>query len=289
MQDDSSSRRAAGGSDLPARLSIRARRKLEALEPAIGYHITLRLKDDRVIAASPAERRAAVCVMIRQGRNRRLLACVVVDTHLHAIVLCSRAQAGEYAGRTATTLHRALGLGVPFEPARIKPIRDRRYLANGFDYLMRQDEHHALSTVDFHDGTNLPDLVGMRVNGAYCRQLLCEQLPRVSERALLDRLRVDWSQEVDFDPSLLIEATLAATGRVSLKGKARENLVARRAAAGVARLRMTAPELAELFGIDVRTAFRLRAASYDKALARAIELQMQWRALRARTNKGFAH
>ena len=283
MQDDSSSRRAASGSFPPARLSIRARRKLEALEPAIGYHITLRLKDDRVIAASAAERRVAACVMIRQGRERGLLACAVVDTNAHAIVLCSRAEAGAYAGRTATSLSAALRLDVAFEVARITPIRDQRQLANTFDcVLLQQDDHGSLATSDFHDGTNLPDLVGLRVNGAYSRALLRDYLPRVSERALLERFRVDWSQEVDFDPALLIEATLAATGRGSLQGRKKETLVARRAAAGVARLRMNAPELAKLFGIDVRTAFRLRSAKYDKELARAIELQLRFRWLRAR-------
>src|SRR5690348_17100222 len=110
MQDDSSSRRAAGGSVLPARLSIRARRQLEALEPVIGHHVILRLKDERVIAATPAERRAAACIMIHQGRARGLLACAVVDTYAHAILLCPRSEAGAYAGRTATSLSLTLRL-----------------------------------------------------------------------------------------------------------------------------------------------------------------------------------
>jgi hypothetical protein len=283
MQDDSSSRRSAAGSVPPPRLTIRARRKLEALEPAIGYHVILRLKDERVIAATQADRRAAACIMIRQGRERGLLACAVVDAQAHAIVLCSRAEAGAYAGRTATSLSAALRLDVAFDAARIAPIRDQRQLANTFDcVLLQQDEHGSLSNSDFHDGTNLPDLIGMRVNGAYSRALLRDYLPRVSERALLERFRVDWSREVDFDPALLIEATLAATGGRSLKGRKKETLVARRAAAGVARLRMEAPELAQLFGIDVRTAFRLRSAKYDHELARAIELQLRFRWLRSR-------
>ncbi len=272
-----------GGSLPPARLSIRGRKKLEALEPAIGYRVTLRLKDERAIAATRAERRAAVCIMIRQGRARRLLACAVAERHAEAIVLCSRAEAGAYAGRTATALSLSLRLEVAFEVARIKPICDQQQLANAFEQVLQQGEPRQLTDEDFYDGTNLPDLIGMRVHGDYGRALLRAYLPSVSEQALLDRLKVDLSEPVSFDETVLVEAMLAAAGRSSLKGRSRASVGARRAAASVARLHMTAPAFANLLGIDVRTAFRMRAQHCDKALARAIELQLRWRSLLRRT------
>jgi hypothetical protein len=266
MQDDFSKRRPSVAPDGLTAHSA-------SFQPVIGYHVMLRLGDEGLIATTTQDRLAAAGIMIRQGRSRRLLACAVVDGRAHAILLCSRAGAGEYAGRTATAMRTLLKLDLAFDRARIKPIHDVRQLESLFQLVIGQDEH---------EGTNLLDLAGLRVDGSYSRALLREHLPAIADRLLLERFQVDMTQPLPFDPSLLMEATMAATGRSSLTGRKRVSVRARSAAAAVARPHTSAPELAKLFQVDVRTAFRMRAAPCDEVLASAIEAQLRLLAMRAR-------
>ena len=239
----------------------------------------LRLSDDRVIAPTPGELRIAACTLIERGRPHRLLGCSVADTHAHAVLLCSRAAAGQFAGRGASALRYAMRLAVPFEPASIRPIRDQRHLANAFDYVLRQEQRHGIARDGFHEGSNLPDLVGLRVVGHDCAKLLRQYLPRTSQASLLRKFDVDWATPVAFDPRLLLDAALATFGMTSLSGRAPATIAARATAIAAAGKQMSADELASLFGIDVRTVFRMRATPRDPKAVRAVQLQLQLRAL----------
>src|SRR5690349_19127162 len=95
---------------------------------ALAWHVTMRLRVDRVLAKSPADFRAASRAIVKQGSRRGLLVHRVVDTHIHALVAGPRREAGLFALYTESALSRVLRLPAPFEPARFTPVVELRHL-----------------------------------------------------------------------------------------------------------------------------------------------------------------
>jgi hypothetical protein len=158
------------------------------LAHAIGQHITMRLSDDRVIAPSIADRRAAARVLLRHGTRAGLLAFRVVDTHVHVLVRCDRAVAGSFAHATEVALRATLRLPIPFEPARIRPVLDQPHLYRAFGYVLRQEIRHGTSMDPVHDGSSLPELLGLRVVDDLVAQRVAASLPRLDARSLVSLL-----------------------------------------------------------------------------------------------------
>jgi WD40 repeat protein/Tfp pilus assembly protein PilF len=177
----------------------------------------MRLLDDRVIARTPAELRLASRILLEQGRARRLLAFCMVDTHVHAVLACSRAEAGCFARTAEGSLRKRLHLP-PFERARIRPVVEQSHLRAAVLYVLRQAHRHGSSLDPAHEGSSLPDLLGFRV--------LDSELP-ARLRAYLPRLRVEdiapgLVQKLGaLSPSLelLADAAAAAIGVASLMGR----------------------------------------------------------------------
>ena len=90
----------------------------------IAWHVTMRLRVDRLIARMACEYRLASRIILKLGGRCGLLAHRVVDTHIHALVGPSREQAGRFALHVESSLQQSLGFGQPFEPARFTPIVD---------------------------------------------------------------------------------------------------------------------------------------------------------------------
>ena len=134
---------------------------------ALGYHIRIRLNDDRVIASTPAAQRTLARVVLCQARWCCLLVFALADTHLHLLVACSRKEAGKLARRIEIQLSHQLDLSVGFTPAYIVPIRDGRHFYNTFYYILNQNRHHQLESDPLREATNLWDLLGLRVVGRY--------------------------------------------------------------------------------------------------------------------------
>ena len=84
MQDFSRSRASIETKTTPN--STNSTRLWRRAQP-MGWHITMRLADDRVIAHTTAELRLAARVLVEQGRDRGLLSFCVVDTHVHAVAV----------------------------------------------------------------------------------------------------------------------------------------------------------------------------------------------------------
>jgi hypothetical protein len=145
---------------------------------ALAWHVMMRLKEDAVIAPSPNARRKLAHIFHWHGRGVGLLAFSAADTHLHALLFCSREDAGEFARRVEITLQSHLALHTGFASAYCKAVRDQWHLQNVFHYIHRQREHHGLGLDSQHDASSLSDFLGLRVGNEPMLRLAEEHLPR---------------------------------------------------------------------------------------------------------------
>jgi hypothetical protein len=274
-----------------------------SLDAAIAHHVTMRLVDDRVVAPTTARRRQAAHVLMGRGRARGLIAFRIADTHLHALVVCPRDEAGAFARATEVGLHFVLGLPVAFEPARIRPVLDQRHLGNSFRYILRQEERHGIAADPLHDGSSLADLLGLRTVGAYMRATVAANLPRIRGEELLTYLGVDLGIDLDavpsafgagslsaappllggvnvgavpIDPRDLADAAAASLGLTRLSGRSRAHRAAQSAAVHLAkRAGLRQEDVAQSAGISSRTVRRFDVRPvHDEAVLHAVELQL---------------
>lgn len=244
----------------------------------LGWHLTIRLRDDRVITPSRSARRRAVRIVIEQARACEMIAFHIADTHIHVLVLCDRAEAGKLARR----IELAIGWGLPraFSRARLEPLRDQAHLRNAFDYVLRQAEHHGVLSDPFHDGSAVLDVLGLRAIDARLPHRVRERLPRVTRADLLLRLGVP-ALEPHLALDGLAEAACAAFALDTLNARDPGTVRARRAAVAAA-ARASTRDIAAALGADATTIRRLAEAVTPAAAdVRAVRLQMGLRAMRA--------
>jgi hypothetical protein len=251
----------------------------------LAQHIRTRLVDGRVIATTAAERRLAMHTIFRLATDSHLLAVALVDAHLHLLARCSLAAASRLVHRIEVGLKRQLALEVGFVKYPHVPVRDARHLRYAFRYVLTQHEHHGLDIDPLREGTNLHDLLGLRLAGAYTHSSVRRWLPRTSPAQLLEWLRVRTLEPTDGPLEWLETATLSAACLIGLRGNGLEVRQARRAALEVAGARIRPHELAERLGTSERTLYRLKQQPADARLVRAIRLQLALRAQLARQSR----
>jgi hypothetical protein len=245
---------------------------------ALGFHITCRFNADRVLAPDVPTRRVYARAILRVGADHDLLAFRVVDTHLHAEVACDRVGAGWFARRIEQSIQARLRPGVPFSPARIRPITDQWHLQQTFHYVLRQEQRHGIVADPLFEASNLPDLLGLRLLGAYAVPTVRALLPRVGRRDLVAYLG---GLDLDATPDrldLLSEASAAAVALPNLRGRSFAAVAARRAAVHVAAARLTRRQTAVLLDMPEATVQRLRAQRPERGMVRAIWRQLAVRA-----------
>ena len=258
-----------------------ARQVLDAPSAELGFHVTMRLSDDRAIARDAVGLRRASQILFAQGTGRGLLAFRVADTHVHVLLATDRTTAGQFARYAQSALRQGLRLPVGFEPARFRPVLRTSHLRNAVRYLFQQERHHGTDFDPAHDGSSLPDLLGMRdLGGASAKALLRELLPRLTARDLREWSGLPDPAAVLPDESLIAQAAASALGIADLKGVERACSLARSAAAHASPL--PARELAVLLGVTERAVQRYRKASTSPALVHAIRLQLLHRTLLSR-------
>ncbi|MCC6524906.1 MAG: hypothetical protein IT373_19780 [Polyangiaceae bacterium] len=281
---------------------------------ALGHHVVLKLYDERVIAPTPAAQRVLGRTALRVGEGFPLVALRAADTHIHLLVACDEATARELARRVAGSLRRALALPVRFDRARATPVVDQRHLLNSFRYVLRQHARHGIASDPLFDASNLPDLLGMRLLGAFTQAHVGALLPRLARpelRALLGVPELDEPRPVSLDD--LADAAAGAAGLADLCDRSRAAVAARRAAAqAVAHSTATgataacatatgataststathpsARELASALGVGQHAVRKLLLQPVEPALLRAVRLQLRARAaLRTRALAGAA-
>lgn len=248
--------------------------------PPLAHQIILRLRDDRVLAPTIAARRALAGAVARAGQPFPLLVFRAADTHLHLVALCPAPEATELGRRVAIALVRALALPIGFNPVQVRPVTDQAHLRRLFFYVLGQEQHHGTDLDPFHDASNLPDLLGMRLLARHTLGTVRAALPRLRRADLLKPLRIAALPEEPASWELLAEAAAAAGGLPALSGRTAEVVAARRAAVHAAREAMTAADAARLLGVSERAITRLRAEETDKDLVLAVRRQLAVRAAR---------
>ena len=240
------------------------------MAPPLGYHVRCRLKDDRVIAPTPAHRRILSRVVLEKTREHRLLAHNAVDTHLHLELAENKACCMELARRIEGSLHHRLDLEVGFAKARPKPIEDYAHLNNCFDYIQRQQPHHGLAWDPLREASNLLDLLEMRLIGRHSRQAQRQRLPRIGTPQLLRYLGLERLRPADGPPEVVVPAALVATGLNDLSRRTPEQQAARRAILELVDGKLPLTRLAEQLGVNRRTLQRARDLPLDQSLVNAI-------------------
>lgn len=253
---------------------------------AIGHHVIIRLVDDRTIATSGAARRIAASSLCRVADPFGLLAFGIADTHLHVLLAADRLQAGECARRVEISLNQRLRLRARFEPARVRAVESQAHLQRAFLYVLRQPERHGLEVDPAHDGTSLPDLVGLRVGGSNMKTRVAAVLPRMDLAALTEGLELTPRENSRLDFALLRESAAAAFGLGELRRRGQVHHRAHRAATHAAS-HLSAEQLATLLDTSACFVRRLRMEPPHPHELRAIMLQLSLRtaiAGRARAN-----
>ena len=243
--------------------------------PPIGFHVTCRLTDGRVIAPTRNHRLTVARTVLDQFRGRALLAFNTPDTHLHTEHAEPEEVGSSLLANALRSIKLTLKLPVGFAKPFPKPIRSQAHLFNTFDYVLGQQPHHELEWDPYHEASNLPDLLGLRVLGRYTADNVRRLLPRLKRHLLLKHLGVEAHESKDGPPRDL----LAATGLTDLHGRCALTRAARRAAVVVANAGATLEQLARLLETDRKSLWRARQKPADPDLVRAIRLQLQLRQL----------
>jgi hypothetical protein len=245
-----------------------------------GYHLQLRLRDGGIITTIPEQMRLVSRLVFEKARDYNLLAYGLSDTHLHLLVLCALAACSLLAHHLEASLKLRLGLKVGFEKFSLRAVRDNWHLYQAFRYVLTQYLRHNLDWAFVHEGSSLPDLLGLRLVGGYTFPAVRAHLPRLQRATLVNWMGIDSLAPADGPAHAVLEAALSAACLSSFAGSTREAIEARRAVAQMLNGHVPQAQLATDLGISRRSLRWLREQPADPALVRAIRLQLGLRAAR---------
>ncbi len=244
----------------------------------LGFHVTFRLADSRVIARDTANQRRLARSVLTVLQPFCLLAFRCADTHGHLELVEPEDRAREAARRVLIGASKALQASVRFQHAHLEPIFDHWHLDNTLHYVLRQDSRHGFGHDPHHDASNLPDLLGLRTLGTWTAGHVRQHLPRVDRATLLEHIGAPDLDERPLAFDGLADAAAAAIGRTSLEGKHAEVVAARRAAIHLARGQVPTAALAASLGCSTSSVRRLAATPPEARIVRAIAGQLLLRA-----------
>lgn len=153
----------------------------------------------------------------------------------------------------------------------MRPIESGWHLYRTFEHVLTRS---GPDQDPLFDGTNLPDLLGLRVIGPYTADNVRQQLPRIKRRDLLRCLGVPELEPADGPVEWALDAALAAAGLARLTGYSSEEREVRRAVIEVVGPRVRARELARLLGSGERSIHRLKETDAPARLVAATRLQL---------------
>ncbi len=247
-------------------------------EPALAWHVTARLRRDRVIAARSGDARRIARIVLRQARpggggDPGLVAFSVPDTHMHVLLACDRRRAGVFVNHLLGGMVRGLELEGGFGEAWFGPVKDQRHLRSAVHYILRQHQHHETEHDPFREASNLPDLLGLRTLGAYTAGPIRRLLPRLRRSDLATYL--GGPLQAGSHPQFLADATAGVVAAESVQARGQVARDARVAAAHWAHGRGLSQDwTAQRLCIHPRTVRRHLERDPDADLLRGIGLQV---------------
>jgi hypothetical protein len=221
----------------------------------VGQHIRIRYSEDRVVAENDGERRILARVVLKLGKDYRLLSFRSADTHLHIETACDRRSAGEFARRVEISLRHRLPHDAQFARVKIDGIRSQNYLYNTFDYTINQDKHH----------------------GSHLRENVEKLLPRVDPPYLKKFLGgLDLEHPIHtLEP--LAEAAASAVALPTVTSNHPAAVLARATAIKIAAPHMKRKQVAELLKVSLITVKRCLKKRVPQSLWDAVLLQLRLR------------
>jgi hypothetical protein len=244
---------------------------------AVGFHLTFRLRDSRVIAPDVRARRRIARSFIEIGDRYGLLAFRLAGDHGHAEVVCDRAAAGRAAQAIGSSITQALGLPDGFNVTHIKPIVDQAHLERTFHYVLGQHARHGLTDDAVHDGSALPDLLRYRILGTGIEERVRAYLPKVSREELRRYLGIA-PTDLAFAPAHLADAAAAVFALPGLGGREPAQVLARAAAARIALTHMKADAVTALLGLSKSRVHGARDVDVPENVILAVHKGMTLRA-----------
>ena len=250
----------------------------------IAFHIVFRLADGRVVCRTPSQLRRVARSFVERDPGFRLTTFRVVGDHLHALVAVDDERAAaEFARRVEISIQNSLRPGVGFAPAHLTPVLTQRHLRHAFRYILGQEGHHGVELDPLHDGSNLPDLLGMRTIGLSTVGNVRSLLPRIGRADLVRELPSPEVLEEErtiglLDLPYLADAAAAAFGLPNIRGSKPEALIARIAAVNIGRRVASAALVARALGISAATVRRLSKLEVSDEVIDAVEAQTRVRA-----------
>jgi hypothetical protein len=203
-----------------------------------------------------------------------VLAFGIADNHGHVVALCRKKEALDLARRIEQSLQRQFCYPIAFAEVDHEIVSDLGHLTNVFWYVLEQDRRHKLNRDLAFEGTNLPDLLGMRLTGAYALELQRSHLPRINRSDLLRCLKAPDLAPADGPIEDVVEAVCRAYALPDIRGLAPERIRARRTALALIDGRLTKSASARLLGIERTTVYRLCSRPVDPVAVQAARWQL---------------
>ena len=245
-------------------------------------HLTWAADRRQTLFPTPALLRAGVRALDRTLGEKALFFSIA-DDHLHVVLEAERRAAG-YFGKSLRRAMLSLAPDRPLLPAHVRPVEGRAHLRHLVrNYLPGQVAHHGLSgSPALHEGSAFLDLAGARVLDRFSSAPLRRWLPRFRLREVFPAVGLEPRplEPIDLDaiarlgPARLAEAARAAFA-TSARGRTPPAMVARRVAAVLAaRSGIPLRQVAEEFGVSVRSVQRDATRAVEDRHLRAVRLRL---------------
>jgi len=244
---------------------------------SFASHITCRLADSRVIASAVPQLRQVAVGVLRVGRPFELLAFRLSDNHFHGVLFEDHEGATEFGRRVELSLQARLRPGVRFSHVHVTPIASQSHLRRAFLYCWRQEAHHGTDLDPLFEASNLPDLLGARVLGAWTIPHVRRRLPRIGRADLEGFLPVVPASSI-LNLEQLADAAAAAVGLATLGGRTLLGCEARRAAVHLGARVASQAAVAAALNLTPRGVRWLLRQEPEPDLLRAVEAQWRLRA-----------
>ena len=248
----------------------------------VGCSLKLRLGEEGHIASTPAELRTMSRAVLSQGRAVELLAFRCEANQLRVVAACDEARAHKLDRRLKIQLRRLLHPNVRFGHTWIDVHNDVFKLSRAFKSVVRRSGW-AERKDPFDEGSNLLDLLGLRICGGYTIATVKTKLPDIQREFLLSRIGFTdlGAERLPQAWHTLGEATLSVVAALDLQKRSIELAEAKHAAVRVVAPVLRTEAIGALLRLKPRTVRALRAdEKVNPRLCRAIVLQLQLRAAR---------